>query len=547
MSLGASVRRSFVVVSTTSLLACSGGHHASFLESSGGTLTGVNSEQRGIHFQSYVYVPTTASDADIQAAIARQVKTAIGALRAPEVSLNDRDAQHNVDPSSWQRQTLSVVDPTNPNAPATQVVRVTYPYNDVAVVTDGLSSSSTVSFTMLADDYSQHAAPLIQGCSDDTTTDVDSLWYHYSPSMGSCVTLVQNELSAIQTEQQALGGDPTKVGPHEAGRWFMTVTAKLDPPSLPGQSYSPEYDRLYGLGTDRSQVLVYAFFGVDTDETNPDDILGQEAIKFLRTMLQAQPNFRPVSTNPFALLEDIYVNGQKLPGITYDQMFSWIVDKAGYPAQVGSDPNQILALRQQAMAKFTERWIDWDLPITVSDAQGRSKNLTIEVRSFYGYEDGSPDARQHAQWRYLEAFWYGDVFLYNGHSHFGHGPLEPFLYGPQNFNDRYQIMLVNSCISYNYYHEDFFAMKPGGSKNLEMVLNGLPAYVQDMGIATARFVTSLIDGQQHSYVDLLKAMELAEPWDPAYDPMRVVDGELDNVFSQAKTPLSVTVLPPVYP
>jgi hypothetical protein len=247
------------------------------------------------------------------------------------------------------------------------------------------------------------------------------------------------------------------------------------------------------------------------------------------------------------MLEDISVNGQNVPGVTYPQMFSWLVDKTGYPAAVGSDPKLILALRKQAMAKFTERWIYWDLPLTITDSSGNARNVTVEVRFFYGYEVGSPQIQQQAIWRYLEAFWYGDVFLYTGHSHFGNGPLEPFLYGPQNFNSNYQIMLVNSCISYNYYHQDFLDMKPGGTKNLDMVVNGLSAYVQDMGIETGNFLTSLIDGKQHTYVDLLKAMELNEPWGNAYDPMRVVDGELDNVFSQAKTPLSVSVLPPVYP
>ena len=80
-----------------------------------------------------------------------------------------------------------------------------------------------------------------------------------------------------------------------------------------------------------------------------------------------------------------------------------------------------------------------------------------------------------------------------------------------------------------------------------MVVNGLPAYVQDMGIATGRFLAGLIDGKQHTYLDLLKAMELSEPWSPHYDPMRVVNGELDNVFTQTATPITVTVQPPVYP
>jgi hypothetical protein len=519
-------------------------------ESGGADLTGVTSAERGIHFQSYVYVPVDASDDAIRVAIARQVKTAIGALRLPKVSLNDRAAQSNLDASTWKRSVLNVVDPASPATTQRQVQRVIFPYDDRAVVTNTLAQRSAVDFVMLADDYGQHADPVKQDCTDDPTTDTDSLWYHYEPQTSACQSRIKAELAKIATEAQSLGTSPapSKIGPAEAGRWFMPVTAKLDAPKLPDQAYSPEYDRLFGVGTDKQQVVVYAFFGVDTDEANPDDLLAQEAMKFLRTMLKTQPNFRPVKTEPAEWLLDIYVDGQKLAGVTYETMFQWIVDKSGYPAAVGSDAQKIDALRRQALAKFTERWVYWDLPMTVTDAQGNAKTLTVEVRSFYGYEDGTPDARQHAQWRYLEAFWYGDVFLYNGHSHFGHGPLEPTLYGAQNFNDRYQIMLVNSCISFNYYHQDFLRLKPGGSKNLDMVINGLPSYVLDGGIATARLLTGLLDGKQHSYTDLLNGMRLDYPWgETQYDPMRVVDGELDNVFSQKKTPLALAPLAPVYP
>jgi hypothetical protein len=42
-------------------------------------------------------------------------------------------------------------------------------------------------------------------------------------------------------------------------------------------------------------------------------------------------------------------------------------------------------------------------------------------------------------------------------------------------------------------------------------------------------------------------MRLDTPWgERAYDPMRVVDGELDNVYAKAATPLALTVRPPVY-
>jgi hypothetical protein len=74
-----------------------------------------------------------------------------------------------------------------------------------------------------------------------------------------------------------------------------------------------------------------------------------------------------------------------------------------------------------------------------------------------------------------------------------------------------------------------------------------PSYVLDGGVATARLLTGLLDGTQKSYFDQLTSMRLDFSWGArGYDPMRIVDGELDNLFSQARTPLTLAVLPPVY-
>src|SRR4051812_26845860 len=118
-----------ILALTAGLLAAGCSAHAPSPDetSSGGKLTGVSSSERGIHFQSFVYVPVDASDDAIKIAIARQVKTAIGALRTPKVSLDDRGAQSNLDPSTWSKNILTVNDPANP---ARQVLRVTYKYND---------------------------------------------------------------------------------------------------------------------------------------------------------------------------------------------------------------------------------------------------------------------------------------------------------------------------------------------------------------------------------------------------------------------------------
>jgi hypothetical protein len=180
------------------------------------------------------------------------------------------------------------------------------------------------------------------------------------------------------------------------------------------------------------------------------------------------------------------------------------------------------------------------MPATVTVA-GQTRQMTVEVRSFWGLEDdGTADTKQRAVWRYLEAFWYGDVFAYAGHSHFGHGPLEPTNYGAGNFPDRYQVMLVNSCLSYNYYDLDFIGMHAGGSRNLEVVMNGLPAYWNGMGESTAKYLIALLDGSNKSWAQLLDAMRINEPWgENSYEPMRGVNGELDNVFDGTKTPISV--------
>jgi hypothetical protein len=511
-------------------------------------LTGANSAERAIHFESSVIVEASASDPVIRAAIARQVKTAIGALRDTKVSLDDRDAQSNLSPSKWTRTALTFKDPQNPGA-TRPLTKITFKYDDRAVVINALSTRSAVDFTMLAGDYAAHADTLRQSCADDSTSATDSLWYHFQPGSASCMGLIQAELSAIAQERKSL--DATSIGPKELGRWFQPTTARLDPAKVPAAKFAPEYDRLFGVGTDKSELLVYAFLGVDgyaaQDAYNPDDILGKEAMKFYRTMLRAQPNLRPVKTEPSAMLLDLYVDGKKLDGVTYERMLSWVIDQTNLPAEVQGNAAKTADLRRQVMTKFAERWIDWVVPMQVTSLSGATKAVNLRVRSYYGQEDGTPDARQHAQWRYLEAFWYGDVFLYNGHSHFGNGPLEPQLYGSQNWNDRYQVMLVNSCISFNYYHEDFLRMKPGGSRNLDMVVNGLPSYVNDGGVASALFFASLTDGTMKSYVDILRGMQLDMPWgEKAYDPMRVVDGELDNTFDQSKAKLSVRALAPVY-
>lgn len=52
------------------------------------------------------------------------------------------------------------------------------------------------------------------------------------------------------------------------------------------------------------------------------------------------------------------------------------------------------------------------------------------------------------------------------------------------------------------------------------------------GYALGRFVSTLVDGTQASYLDLLDAASDT-------DALRVVDGEVDNTYRPTKTPIAV--------
>jgi hypothetical protein len=323
-------------------------------------------------------------------------------------------------------------------------------------------------------------------------------------------------------------------------RRFLATRATLVAAAAAPDTW-PEYDQLWGFtgNTARQKLVVYSFFGVDVDEANPHDNGLVEYLRHQRTLRARLPGLRVVETSPHAWLLDFYIDGARLDGVTWDDVERWVIDGTGWPAAVGADAGKRAALLGQVVEHFSERWIVWSQPVRVTRG-GVVRDMTVEIRTFYGYEDGSPEARQRARWRYLEAFWHGDVFAYTGHSHFGHGPLEPWTYSGANFADRYQTMLVNSCLSFNYYDEDFLAMHPGGSAKLDVVVNGLAAYWRGMGQASAAYIAALVDGEDRRWRDVLVAMRVDLPWQSGYDPMRAVNGELDNAFTPAGGAIELT-------
>ena len=532
------MQRTLAALLLLSFTACAGpsGAPATTPGQSGDDLTSVGGNAKTLEWDAFVYADPSADDATLQAIIARQVKSSLGSLREISIGISDRGASHNLDPAGWTRDLVDIVDKTG--ATVGRALRVRYHYKDTALVAKNADPGAAFTFTVLVGDYTQQAASsALQPACVDEATDGDSLWYHFQPGQPACLGLQQTEAQAIATDGANL--KTGQIAEADAQRRFEMVRAKLTPLAGAPTKY-PEYDRLWGFGSDRRKLIVYAFVGVTSDEHDSHDEGAIEYQRLLRTLRAQYPQLSVTYTQPSAFLLDFYVDGQKLPNVTWEDVQKWMIDEQ-YPPQVGSDAHKIEALRQQVIANFSERFIYWDLPVTVT-RNGDTRSMTVEIRTFWGKEDGDPDAKQRAEWRYLEAFWYGDVFAYAGHSHFGHGPLEPTNYNGGNFPDRYQVMLVNSCLSYNYYDLDFIAMHPEQSRDLEVVMNGLPAWWNGMGESTGRYILGLLDGTNKSWAQLLDSMRIVDPYGNAgYEPMRGVNGELDNVFDPAEGAIAVTV------
>jgi hypothetical protein len=128
-----------------------------------------------------------------------------------------------------------------------------------------------------------------------------------------------------------------------------------------------------------------------------------------------------------------------------------------------------------------------------------------------------------------------------GHSYTGHGPYAPGNIVASDFASGYQLMFFNGCVSYNYYDDAFFALKSGGTRNLDLITNSIEG---EFSSQEGTFAAAIFDGSLPSYTQILTRLEdssedFGSGNERAYDPFRVVDGELDNVYQPKATPISI--------
>jgi hypothetical protein len=342
------------------------------------------------------------------------------------------------------------------------------------------------------------------------------------------------EQKAIDAARKSLTDPLNEVVKAEVDRLYVPMTAKLAAQTTNTKPSYPEYDRLYAGGVESGKLVIGMVSGMMADWAAGEkhDTIDDDGYKMwfqgVQAVFAARNNFKLVSIEGAKDLS-VTVNG-KTYSPSFTDVMNMELNSSGFPAGLAYADRR--ALRVALGDKLAKHWIRFEAPVSVT-VGGETKDVTIVLQTYFGAEgDPTPHKR---------AIKTSDVFIYNGHSYIGYGPLDPSNFSASDFPSSYQIMFVNGCVSYNYYDKDYLPLKSGGTRNLDMVTNGLESWVNGSGPAMGRFVGALIDGKQHNYSELLKAAEFTGygySW--GQDALRVVEGELDNVYSPSKKPMTVS-------
>ena len=501
-------------------------------------LTSLTALARTLKLQSVVYVEPGASDDDIYEAAKKQNQSAFGALRTASVGVNDRELA-TIDTSTFVKKNVTVYDVAKGDTKGTPMVRVTYKYTNHAVVPKTMATRSALPIAVLSGDYETQLDRIQTECTANDTEAKefhDSIWYVFDPSLDSCKTAMAAEQKTIDADHKKIT-EKDGIPLSEVNRLYSPLTASLTRAKLNGSPTYPEYDRLYGGGVQPGKLVIGMVSGMMADWAAGEhhDTIEDEGYDMwfggLREIMTSRPELKLVKSEPAEDFTKFTVSGKtySVPGGINDIM-KWELDGSGFPAGTTSTTQH--ALRVAAGDKIAKHWLTFEAPMSVKVGAGASKTVTIQLNTYFGAEtDPTPHKR---------AIKNSDVFVYNGHSYIGYGPLDPSNFTSDDFPASYQVMVVNGCVSYNYYEHDYFPLKPGGTKNLELITNGLESWVNESGPAMGRLVGAIIDGKQESYTNILKAAQFTEfGYDWGMDALRVVDGELDNKYDPTKTPITV--------
>jgi len=492
-------------------------------------LTSVRARSRELKFEGRVYVAPGATNDDILRVVHAQTKTAFGPLRTSDIGVNDRELK-GVDPATFVKRNVVVVDTGLTGDAGKPMLEVTYTYVDDAVVPTEMSERSTLAGAVLRPGYESETSRILKECTlndEEAKEFSDALWYVFQPNVPSCPKAIKAEQTTIDAARAKLS-DPTKqVAKLEANRLYLPVTFQLGADKTnDGNSY-PEYDRLYRGGIKQNKLIISFLNGlIDHDggtELSQDSGYG-EWIDTLDQIVTERPTFKVLSVEGGIDITSYTLSSGK--SVTLNGVPDIVALHNG-SGPSGLTSSQRRELDELVAERVADHWITLEMPASVKIGTTLDRKIKVQILTYFGHAETTKP--------FKFAIKNSDVFLYNGHSLIGFGPLDPKNYTASDFPTSYQILFIDSCVSYNYYEADYIPLKKGGTKNLDLVTNAIESPSWQSGYALGQFITTLINGQQASWLDLLESAEATG------SGLRVVDGELDNKYDPAKKPIVLTV------
>jgi hypothetical protein len=490
-------------------------------------LTSITARSRTLEFVGTVYVQPGASDDTILATVRRQAQTAFGPLRTAEMAVNSRELKE-IDTTTFVKRTVKVVD----GARTREMLEVKYTYKDNAVVAQSYANRSSVPLALMHPDYRLQLDRVMRECTPNDSHAREfrtSAWYIFEPSLPQCQEAIRAEQQQIDADRARLRDPQNEVPKSEVERLYIPITAKLGADKTNrGDSY-PDYHRLYRGGVKPDKLVVSLVFGLIDHETKSDpsaDFNWGELMTALNLVMDAQGSgFRVVAGPDEVDLSRFELSSGR---VIENPSFYDLVKLTTGGSSLRLSSSERSELRQAFAKRILKKWVAIERPMKVAVGDEAPRDFALQLLVYYGAES---DSRPH---RYATKN--SDVFIYNGHSSIGYGPLDPRNFTAADFPSSYQIMWIDGCVSYNYYHKDYIPLKEGGTKNLDLVTNGIEAPAWRGGTANGKFLVKLLDGSASSYRDLLLAARDTEA-------LRVVDGELDNEFNKSDPAFRVRILP----
>lgn len=492
------------------------------LEETGDELTSVTARSRDLEFQGQVFVATTATDDEILRTVRKQTQSAFGALRTAEIGVSSRELK-GVDPSTFKKSPVTVVDVNSPGSVPAKMLRVTYTYKDSAVVPVSMATQSAFPSAVLNPAYASQSTRILKECTsnDEHARDFQSsIWYVFDPSETNCRPAMAKEAELIAADQKRVKFG--EIAKSEVDRLYIPTTMKLGADRTnKGNSY-PEYDRLFSGGVEKGKLIigmVSGFIGHDVP-LDESDYGYSEWIEQITSSMKSLKGWKVVSTEPAGDPLRYSIGGKTVTFSSFEELAPLFSYNAPSTVQGVS----VDLLKKEIGKSTIKKWITFETSVNVAVGSQAPKPVAVQIKTYFGV--GSEIAIHK---RMIKS---SDVYIYNGHSSIGYGPLDPSNFQKGDFPSSYQIMFVDGCVSYNYYNKDYVPLKEGGTKNLDLITNGLEAPAGNSGIAIGALVSLLLKGKA-PYSELLQVAHYT-------DELRVVDGELDNQYSPTKSPLRVT-------